>query len=248
MIPPVCRLLPSSEANGPWNMAADEALLESAVSGRASLRFYTWSPPTLSLGYFQPEAVRHSDPRLAQLPFVRRPSGGATLVHHHEMTYALALPAGLPYQDRGGSNFWLCRMHRIINEALSGFGVPSRLCPCEEERKRGEVLCFLHHTRGDLLLGDDKIVGSAQRTRHRALLQHGSILLATSPFTPTLPGIAERTGKRLVAEEVEAAVRARFTSDTGWRLEADDWTRVERSHLEDLLAARYTNPAWNSKR
>ena len=52
------RLLPYSEADGPHNMAADETLLESAVRGLASLRFYGWSPPTLSLGYFQPERSR----------------------------------------------------------------------------------------------------------------------------------------------------------------------------------------------
>ncbi|MFL5922767.1 MAG: lipoate--protein ligase family protein, partial [Gaiellaceae bacterium] len=67
-----CRLLPLAEGDGPWHMAADEVLLESAGAGVASLRFYVWSRPTLSLGYFQPEAVRRSDPLLAELPWVRR--------------------------------------------------------------------------------------------------------------------------------------------------------------------------------
>ena len=40
-------------------MARDEALLHSASDrGVASLRFYTWAEPTLSLGYFQPSADR----------------------------------------------------------------------------------------------------------------------------------------------------------------------------------------------
>src|SRR5262245_26411902 len=92
--PPHVRLLPYAVADGPHNMAADEALLGSAVAGTASLRFYGWSPPTLSLGYFQPEGVRRRDARLAGLPYVRRPSGGRTLVHDRELTYALALPPG----------------------------------------------------------------------------------------------------------------------------------------------------------
>src|SRR5205814_9219218 len=96
---PVCRLLPYAVADGPHNMAADEVLLESAAAGIASLRFYGWSEATLSLGYFQPERLRHEDERLTGLPYVRRPSGGATLVHHHEVTYALALPAGPPWQS-----------------------------------------------------------------------------------------------------------------------------------------------------
>src|SRR5712671_6762185 len=113
---PICRLVPYAVAEGPHNMAADEALLEAAAAGRASLRFYGWSEATVSLGYFQAEALRRQDPRLAGLPYVRRPSGGATLVHHHEVTYALALPAGPPWQS-GVS--WLGRMHVVIAAALA---------------------------------------------------------------------------------------------------------------------------------
>src|SRR5262249_13270053 len=87
-----CRLLPYTVADGQTNVATDEALLESALAGVATLRFYGWSEPTLSLGYFQSHTIRLADPLLAELPFVRRPSGGDTLVQHHELTYALALP------------------------------------------------------------------------------------------------------------------------------------------------------------
>src|SRR5207249_2965292 len=106
------RLLPFATADGAHNMAADEVLLESAATGAASLRFYGWSEPTLSLGYFQPEVTRQGNPLLAGLPYVRRPTGGMTLVHHHELTYALALPTPAKAQP------WLCRMHGIIGHAL----------------------------------------------------------------------------------------------------------------------------------
>lgn len=109
------RLLPYANADGPTNMAADEAMLRSAGAGLASLRFYAWKEATVSLGYFQPHAVRLTSARLAGLPMVRRPTGGATLVHHREITYALALPAGPPWQAGAG---WLTRMHRIITAAL----------------------------------------------------------------------------------------------------------------------------------
>ena len=52
---PICRLLPYTVAAGPQNMAADEALLERAAAGIASVRFYGWSEATVSLGYFQLE-------------------------------------------------------------------------------------------------------------------------------------------------------------------------------------------------
>src|SRR5256885_1114818 len=109
------RLLPLETADGATNMAADEVLLEAAVAGSAALRFYQWSEATLSLGYFQPEAIRRSDPLLAELPWVRRPSGGSALIHHYELTYALALPAGFDWQPKGQS--WICRFHSVIAAA-----------------------------------------------------------------------------------------------------------------------------------
>src|SRR5260370_36579427 len=95
-MPHAIRFIPFANADGPHNMAADEVLLESAAKGIGSLRFYGWNNPTLSLGYFQPERLRLSDPSLAVLPYVRRASGGAPLGHYHGNTYSLALPGGSP--------------------------------------------------------------------------------------------------------------------------------------------------------
>ena len=74
----ICRLLAYGVAAGAANMAADEVLLERAVAGTPSLRFYGWSEPTVSLGYFQKEAVCRADPLLRQLAYVRRPTGGGS--------------------------------------------------------------------------------------------------------------------------------------------------------------------------
>src|SRR5207244_6408467 len=96
-------------------MAADEVLLQAAGAGQLALRFYGWQQATVSLGYFQAAACRRADPLLTTLPYVRRPTGGATLVHHHELTYALALPEQV---RRAGSEPWLLYMHGIIAAAL----------------------------------------------------------------------------------------------------------------------------------
>src|SRR4051794_9107502 len=54
-MPMPCWVLPFSTADGPANMALDEALLDAAAGGGpgAYLRCYGWTVPTLSLGYFQ---------------------------------------------------------------------------------------------------------------------------------------------------------------------------------------------------
>src|SRR5437763_17219653 len=130
MAVPTCRLLPFEAADGPHQMAADEVLLAAAVWDVASLRFYAWEPPTLSLGYFQRAGDRLADARLAALPFVRRASGGGALVHHHEVTYALALPPGPPW--RSGEP-WSCRMHHLIQSALADVGAAAATRGCGEE-------------------------------------------------------------------------------------------------------------------
>src|SRR6185436_9431795 len=48
------RLLVDPPLSGPENMARDEALLRTCdVTGATVVRFYAWSEPTISLGYFQ---------------------------------------------------------------------------------------------------------------------------------------------------------------------------------------------------
>jgi lipoate-protein ligase A len=227
-------------------MAADEVLLQSAAQGVASLRFYGWSEATLSLGYFQSERLRSADERLAALPLVRRPSGGDALVHHHELTYALAVPAGAPWH---GSEPWPARMHRIIAAALGGRGVPAESYrPPPQSTPFTGFLCFHHWTAGDLVVENAKVVGSAQRRQRGAILQHGGILLARSPHTPSLPGISDLTGRRLTAEETRNAIRDQFDGATGWSLVEADWEAHERQRIEELVASKYRSDAWNRKR
>jgi lipoate-protein ligase A len=241
----IVRLLPYAVADGTRNMAADEALLQVAGGGLASLRFYGWPGPTVSLGYFQPERLRREDPLLASLPYVRRPSGGALLVHHLEVTYALALPAAMAGPMPSA---WLRRMHEIIAAALDSLGVTVSAHIPRPGETFPDFLCFRHFAAGDLLLGSAKVAGSAQRRHRGDLLQHGSMLMARSPHTPALPGIRELTGRLLGVEEVCAAVQHAFQEQTGWRLEASDWTEAERARAAELLQSKYGQESWNAKR
>jgi lipoate-protein ligase A len=226
-------------------MAADEALLETAADrGTAALRFYTWAEPTLSLGYFQPAAARDEVPGLA---WVRRATGGAAIVHHHELTYALALPAGKPWQPPGEN--WTCRFHHVVQAVLTSRGVTARGVVCGEEKQLGEVLCFLHQTPADLTVGGSKVAGSAQRKMRGALLQHGSLLLNRSEFAPTLPGLNDAAGREaFTPEELAAELAGRFAADTGWEIVPGDWTDHERERIPLIRSERYANPAWNRKR
>jgi lipoate-protein ligase A len=240
-----CRLLPYAVADGPINMAGDEVLLESAQRGAASLRFYGWTEATLSLGYFQPEAIRRRDARISGLPFVRRPSGGAALVHDQEVTYALGLPSGAPWQT---GESWLCRMHAIVTRAIRDLGVSLSSCPSNDAERFAGLLCFQHLTAGDLLIGPAKVVGSAQRRQRGALMQHGSILLSASPFAPALPGIAELAGKVLEVPATCRAVAGRFAEATGLQLREDSWTPQEETRVSELAKTKYGDDTWSRRR
>ena len=260
------RLLPFSSADGSTNMAADEAMLESAAErGVASLRFYTWSEPTITLGYFQPASTVSAVP--GKLPWVRRSTGGAAIVHHHELTYALTLPDPNAWRS---SESWICRFHHLLRDVLAEFGIESRAVICGEEKKLGEVLCFLHQTAGDLLIQGSKVAGSAQRKRKRALLQHGSLLLSRSEFAP-MPGINDfakggrdfgRTGdvSRRVGQNpathvagspgIDAFTPQRLSSllQSHFDLQPGGWTAEELHRTDEIRAEKYANPEWNAKR
>jgi lipoyl(octanoyl) transferase len=240
------RLLPFAGADGATNMSADEALLESAVRGVAALRFYTWTEPTLSLGYFQHASERTSDANLAGLAWVRRSTGGAAIVHHRELTYALALPPGKEWTS---PEHWICRFHHILQAVLAERGVKTHAVVCGEEQKLGPVVCFLHQTAGDLLLNGSKVAGSAQRKMRGALLQHGSILLRRSEFAPHLAGICDAPGApELAPEELARTLKGAFASDTGWAVVSGEWTAEEQERIAAIRAEKYANREWNEKR
>jgi lipoate-protein ligase A len=239
------RLIPYAEAEGPTNMAADEALAEAAAGGMVSLRFYGWTAPTVSLGYFQSAAVRESDPLLAPLPWVRRPSGGATLVHHHELTYALAIPAERVGRDLSA---WIRRAHAWIADALNSLLGRDLVKLVARETILGDVLCFQKQTVGDLLLAGHKIVGSAQRKHRGSLIQHGSILLRRSEHAPVLPGIRELADADLQASAVIAELLARWRSLVDVPSLPGEWTPNEVSSIARLRSEKYASDRWNRKR
>ena len=93
------RLLLTPPARGAWNMAVDEAILESIYRGDSlpTLRLYSWTPACLSLGQAQPYADVDSV-RLRERGWevVRRVTGGRAILHTDELTYSVTGPADNP--------------------------------------------------------------------------------------------------------------------------------------------------------
>ncbi len=242
-----CRVLSDESGDGPTNMAIDECLLESVADdpSRAAFRTYGWTVPTLSLGYFQPIAATE-DPRWRGVPVVRRPTGGGALWHHHEITYALIVPRGHPLARRSADLYQA--VHAAIARLLSANGLTAERRGETDRSSATPFLCFLDRDSEDVVSGGVKLVGSAQRRRAGAVLQHGSLLLARSEMTPELPGASDLA--RLDANPANWAERLTVLVTTA--IEAlpvpDRMTDSERRIADRLADEVYRNPSWTGKR
>jgi lipoate-protein ligase A len=245
-----CRVFPYESADGPSNMAHDEAMLEAVAedSSFALLRTYGWSEPTLSLGYFQPVALAEAEPRWRGQPHVRRPTGGGAIWHHHEMTYALVVPAAHPLARPSSALYH--GVHSALARLLQARGVDARrrgpaAAPRLTERP---FLCFADHDPEDLVVHGIKIVGSAQRRRSGAILQHGSMLLRSSSRTPELAGLSDLSGALSDRSYWAEIVAAELPGALGMVPTHQDFPATLRGRARDLEREVYRNLAWNRRR
>lgn len=139
------RLICDGPADGVWNMAVDEALLETVGDGPTSntarvgmpaavLRFYRWSPATLSLGYFQGASERAGHAASRDCPWVRRASGGGAILHDHELTYSFATAVA---NGLGGHETLYDAFHDTLVETLAAWGVRASRVPATPPAESG---------------------------------------------------------------------------------------------------------------
>ncbi len=266
-----CRLIVDPPLDGAWNMGFDEALLEQAAEdGIATLRFYQWQEPTLSLGYFQAYNERDTHTESRQAAVVRRQSGGGALMHDRELTYSISLPASHPFSRQSPRLYDV--VHRSLIDLLAAEGIVAALhrdrSPTPSVTDSDELtdkvtpsdepfLCFARRTSADVVLPTAvaaeqpvKIVGSAQRRRRGAVLQHGSVLLDRSPAAPELAGIEQISGVSLssawlierwspaLADALQLELRAYQPRD------GEDVMK----RAEQLRAEKYAASAWTHRR
>ena len=243
-----CLVLPHAAAGGPANMATDEAMLEAVAADgtTAALRTYEWSEPTLSLGYFQRIGDAEADPRWRGVPLVRRPTGGGAIWHDHELTYAVALPAAHALARRPADLYRA--VHGAIAEALRARRVPARRRGDSEAPAERPFLCFADRDPEDVVAPTAKVVGSAQRRRAGAILQHGSVLLARAPATPELPGIADLADAPAEVAAWVELLRSALLGALDLIPAGGGIPSGLRVQAEDLEQGIYRSPHWTRRR
>lgn len=238
------RLITTWGATPAFNMGLDEALLASP-GAPTTLRLYTWSPDTLSLGYFQRfEDVRGTDTAGV---VVRRITGGGAIHHTGELTFSIAADASHRLYA-GPVSASYRRVHHVVAAALAEHGVTAEL--------RGERdlasdrddtgMCFHHSTDLDLVWGDRKGVGSAQRRKAGRVLHHGSIKLRTSELEGDI-AVVDAAGSGLEAAELGATLRRTLSRMLDVQLEAGVPTPAERTAAHEL-GSRYLDPEFLRRR
>jgi lipoyl(octanoyl) transferase len=103
------------------------------------------------------------------------------VLHIDELTYSvLAAPGAEPWCGTQAESYR--RISQAVAEALAqeGLGVTlDRGYPVEKpQAMRAMTPCFSSTARSEVVWGDRKLVGSAQRRLRGAFLQHGSILIS----------------------------------------------------------------------
>jgi lipoate-protein ligase A len=108
-------------------------------------------------------------------------------------------------------------------------------------------LCFHRRTRGDVLLGDEKIAGSAQRRRSGAVMQHGSLLLRRSAAAEELAGLEDLAGRAVPRETVQSLWLEQLARHLGVRWREGRLGEAESLRAAALVETRYACPRWTER-
>lgn len=189
------RLIKDSYHTGFMNMAIDEAIMIAHREGFVppTIRFYQWSPPAVSLGYFQ-DLQKEIDVDTCKnmgIDIVRRPTGGKAVLHDKELTYSFIIKESHPLVN-GSILETYKKISGGIIRGLSYLGIKADLVPLREKLKSTpsgneakskiphsdiKSICFSVPSQYEVQVKGKKIVGSAQVRKREIVLQHGSLLI-----------------------------------------------------------------------
>ena len=229
--------LNSGKCDAAFNMALDEALLEAMPRlQKPVLRFYGWTQPAATFGYFQKYSEVATATHLR--PFIRRPTGGGIVPHDADWTYAAIFPAGHEWHSLKAEESYR-RIHDWLRLAFVGLKIETELAPCCRQSAIGNrqsaipSACFIGHEKSDLLWRGKKIAGAAQRRNKLGLLIQGSLQ------PPPVP---------LVRADFESAMRAVAEKNFGV-----NWTEFSpaaglHQAAAKLSAEKFSQVCYNQKR
>ncbi len=214
------------------NMAVDDVLLQNCDScTQTILRFYEWSQPAYTIGYFQPLASAAA----GDCVVIRRPSGGGVVDHRNDFTFTLVFPqkSDLFQCDRFES-------YRLINDAVRdamvSLGMECFLFGGDVPKgfDRAFLVCFQQPAKFDVVNERGKLCGGAQRRKRFGMLHQGSLLLDQLPDVSRV--------------ELADALTTAFSS--AFEITFEEFVPTSRlmTDAEKLAQTRYSSDAWNHRK
>lgn len=213
-------ILEREPRTGAENMALDEAIMD-AVAARDSLptlRFYAWEPPCLSLGKRQPlDGVDLARCHADGIDVVRRATGGFAILHTDELTYSI----GVRPDDPRADGAILDAYRKLSQGLLAGLrllGAAPKMNPVVPGGvHNASAACFEMPSAYEIVVGDRKLIGSAQARPHGRVLQHGSLPLV-GDIARVVPYLAYEREEERAALTTHLCERATTISDALGRM------------------------------
>ncbi|RIN76173.1 lipoate--protein ligase family protein [Staphylococcus simulans] len=260
-----------------YNMAMDEALLNFVSRGEIDpvIRFYTWDPATLSIGYFQRLKKEIDIDKVKEKGYglVRRQTGGRGVLHDKELTYSVIVPESHPKMPKT-----VTEAYRVISQGLlegfkllgfdAYFAVPKSKEEREKLKQPRSSVCFDAPSWYELVVEGRKIAGSAQTRQKGVILQHGSILKdididdlfdmfifknerlkdkMKQAFIDKAVAINDISDKVVSLKEMEAAFEKGFQKGLDINFKPLELTKEQQAEVKEL-AEKYKSDEWTFRK
>lgn len=260
------RLLNMAANPAAMNMAVDEVLLSQKEQPNPTLRFYTWSSPAFSFGYFQ-DIASEVDVKLCSaggIELVKRMTGGGTVVHGWDLTYTLILPrhAG----EKSISETYQCIGQSLVM-AFKKLGIPAACHAARTDVSSAVTnrtytteanICLTNPADYDVMYEEKKLAGVSVRRNRNGMLFQGYISLDMPPASilacvsrdPEVQQIliekstAINTGGRCIAKSVLIEAISE-TFNIGITFYPDKLSSAEHAQAEILAETKYATTEWN---
>lgn len=249
------RLIRDGSNDGYWNMAVDEAIVIACREGQAppTIRFYMWSSPFISIGYFQKTGWIFNDNIDKRFSLVRRITGGMGVFHERDLCYSIIAPR--KENPFSGHLLNACNIiSRALIDGLRRLGIYADNISMKKSRYPNRSY-YQNNNCFSSLLGDEisvkgkKLIGNARKRWRDIFLQQGSILIESSSYIDTSLSttMEEIIGRKVKITEVVEALTRGFSTILNIDLIDGELSDHEKILSKRLVEKRYSQESWNRR-
>ena len=248
------------------NMAIDEAILATQKEQpNPTLRFYGWTQPAFSFGYFQDIAAEVDVDicRADGIELVKRMTGGGTVVHGWELTYTLILPRGAGELSVADA---YQRIGQSLVKAFQKLGIPAQCYAISTDSPsavrngtyRAEAnICLTNPAEHDVMSDNKKLAGVSVRRSRNGIMFQGYISLDMPPLS-ILARVSKNPETQKILREKSTAINIdgrsiprnaliqsiSETFEIGIAFKLGELSQVEHTQAEILTETKYATAAW----